>query len=55
VAAENRLLRESLSRMLAKGGDMEVAGIFTAEPLRAEEILKEQADILLLTSPGSMN
>jgi len=37
VAAENRLLREALSRMLVKGGDIEVA------------------DILLLTSRGSMN
>jgi len=37
VAAENRLLREALSRMLVKGGDI------------------EEADILLLTSRGSMN
>jgi hypothetical protein len=43
--AENRLLREALSRMLTKGGDIEVAGVFKAEPFRAEELLKEQADI----------
>jgi DNA-binding NarL/FixJ family response regulator len=55
VAAENRLLREALSRMLVKGGDIEVAGIFMAEPFRAEELIKEEADILLLTSRGSMN
>ena len=55
VAAENRLLREALSRMLVKGGDIEVAGIFMAEPFRAEELIKEQADILLLASRGSMN
>jgi hypothetical protein len=52
---ENRLLREALSRMLVKGGDIEVAGIFMAEPFWAEELIKEQADILLLTSRGNMN
>jgi DNA-binding NarL/FixJ family response regulator len=55
VVAGNRLLREALSRLLAKGGDIEVAGVFEAEPFRAEELLKERADILLLTSRGSMN
>ncbi|HEY6266591.1 MAG TPA: hypothetical protein VIW93_17460 [Candidatus Acidoferrum sp.] len=49
------MLREALSRMLVKGGDIEVAGILTAEPFRAEELIKEQADILLLTSRGSTN
>lgn len=55
VAAENRLLREALSRMLVKDGDIEVAGMGKAEPFRAEMLLKEQADILLLTSRGSAN
>jgi DNA-binding NarL/FixJ family response regulator len=55
VAAENRLLREALSRMLAKDGDIEVAGMGVAEPFRAENLLKEQADILLLASRGSAN
>jgi hypothetical protein len=55
VAAENRLLREALSRMLVNGGDIEVAGTSMAEPFRAKELIKEQADILLLTSRGNMN
>jgi len=55
VAAENRLLREALSRMLVKDGDIEVAGMGKAEQFRAENLLKEKADILLLTSRGSMN
>jgi len=55
VAAENRLLREALSRMLAKGGNIEVAGASGAGPLRTEDLLKEEADILLLTSRGSVN
>jgi DNA-binding NarL/FixJ family response regulator len=55
VAAENRLLREALSRMLAKGGNIEVAGASRPGPLRTEDLLKEEADILLLTSRGSAN
>jgi DNA-binding NarL/FixJ family response regulator len=55
VAAENRLLREALSRMLVKGGNIEVAGVDRAGPFRTEDLLKEEVNILLLTSHGSMN
>lgn len=55
IAAENRLLREVLSRMLCKLEDMDVVGMEAAEPFRTEELLKEQAEILLLTSRGTMN
>jgi DNA-binding NarL/FixJ family response regulator len=55
VAAENRLLREALSRMLTKGKDLEVAGMNATEPFRAEDLLQEEADILLLASHGSVN
>ena len=55
VAAENRLLREALSRMLVKCGNIDVAGVYRAGPFRTEDLLKEEADILLLTSRGSMN
>jgi len=55
VAAENRLLREALSRMLVKSGNIEVAGVYRAGPFRTEDLMKEEADILLLTSRGSMN
>src|SRR5580700_5210788 len=54
LAAENRLLREALSRMLAKRGDMEVVGMETVEPSLTAGLLKEEADILLLTSRGNM-
>ena len=54
VAAENRLLREALSRMLTKGGDMEVMGAELGEPLRVDELLGKQADILLLSSQGNL-
>jgi len=55
VAAENRLFGEALSRMLLKGGNMEVAGVYRAGPLRTEDLLEEEADILLMTSRGSVN
>jgi len=54
VAAENRLLREALSRMLTKGGDIEVMGTELGEPLRGDELVREQADILLLSSQGDL-
>jgi DNA-binding NarL/FixJ family response regulator len=55
VAAENRLLREALSRMLVKSGKIEVVGINVAEPFQMEDLLKEEAEILLLSSRGNRN
>jgi len=52
VAAENRLLREALSRMLGKCAEITVVGTDAGEPFRSEELLKEEADILLLSSRG---
>lgn len=53
VAAENRLLREALSRMLIKSGEIEVIGTGAADPFQTEELLSGQADILLLSSRGN--
>src|SRR5712672_534181 len=55
VAAENRLLREALCRMLAKGGENEVLGTDLTELFRTEDLLKEEPDILLLASHGNRN
>jgi DNA-binding NarL/FixJ family response regulator len=55
VAAENRLLREALSRMLIKSGEIEVVGMDVAEPFQMEDLLKEEAEILLLSSRGNRN
>ena len=55
VAAENRLLREALSKMLVKNGEIEVVGMDITEPFRTEDLLKEGTDILLLTSRGIRN
>jgi DNA-binding NarL/FixJ family response regulator len=55
VAAENRLLREALSRMLVKNGEIEVVGTDMTEPFRTEDLLTEDTDILLLSSRGNRN
>ena len=54
VAADNRLLREALARMLEKKGDVEVTGLEAAAPLRAESVVQTKADVLLLTSRGTL-
>lgn len=50
VAAENRLLREALCRMLARSGEMEVVGADQSESFRMEDLLEAQPDIMLLAS-----
>ena len=55
VAAENRLLREALSRMLLKSGAIEVVGADLAESFHTDDLLREEADILLLSSRGNRN
>ncbi len=54
IAAENRLLREALSRMLMRGGDIAVVGLKCAGSFRVEGLIEEKPDILLLTSRGSL-
>jgi DNA-binding NarL/FixJ family response regulator len=54
VAAENRLLQEALSRMLAKRGEIEVVRSDAVTAFRVEELLSEAPDILLITCRGSL-
>lgn len=54
VAAENRLLREALSRMLIRCGDVEVVGLQVSGPFDAAGLLAENADILLLAARGKL-
>jgi len=54
IAAGNRLLREALSRMLTKSGDIEVIGTELPEPFSPDALLSEAADILLLSSRGTL-
>jgi len=54
VAAENRLLREALARVLIKGGCIEVIATDSAAPFHTDALLNARPDILLLTSRGSL-
>src|SRR5260370_9868590 len=54
VAAENRLLREALARVLTKGGCIEVTATDFAAPFHTDALLDARPDILLLTSRGSL-
>jgi DNA-binding NarL/FixJ family response regulator len=52
VAAENRLLREALSRMLAKHPSIEIVGLHSSAPPDHEPLPEAAADVLLLISQG---
>jgi DNA-binding NarL/FixJ family response regulator len=54
VAAENRLLREALARVLTKGTGIEVIATDSAAPFRTDALLDARPDILLLSSRGSL-
>jgi DNA-binding NarL/FixJ family response regulator len=54
VAAENRLLREALARVLSKRGCMEVIAGSPAVPFQTDALLDARPDILLLSSRGSL-
>jgi DNA-binding NarL/FixJ family response regulator len=54
VAAENRLLREALARVLTKGGCVEIIATDSAAPFHTDALLDARPDILLLTSRGSL-
>ena len=54
VAAENRLLREALARVLIKGGCIEVIATDSAAPFHTDTLLDARPDIFLLTSRGSL-
>jgi len=54
VAAENRVLRETLGRMLGKRPDMNVAGCGEQERFGVAALLEQQVDVLLLISRGNL-
>jgi DNA-binding NarL/FixJ family response regulator len=54
VATENRLLREALSRMLKKNGDIEVIGGAALEAVGQEDRSPGEAEILLLSSSSDL-
>ena len=54
VAAENRLLREVLTRVLSKRSGIEVIATDFAAPLDTDAVLDARPDVLLLTSRGGL-
>jgi DNA-binding NarL/FixJ family response regulator len=53
VAAENRLLREALGRMLGKQGSIEVVGLHSTTPFDGDALRESGADVALLLSRGA--
>jgi two-component system, NarL family, response regulator LiaR len=54
VAADNRLLRETMAHMLTKKGSVEVIGMESPPPLSAECVAEAGTDVLVLTSRGAL-
>jgi DNA-binding NarL/FixJ family response regulator len=65
IAAENRLLREALARMLRKTADIEVVGAAclvpqdpgaqTQESMQSDSLPEERVDVFLLVSSGNLD
>src|SRR6266403_6236198 len=55
VAADNCLLRETLAHMLMRKGSVDIVGMESPSPLSAECVAEARADVLLLTSRGTLN
>ena len=55
VVAQNRLLREALTRMLKKKENIDVVGGEESDPLAGDWLSRTNADVLLLTSRGTLH
>ena len=55
IAAENRLLQETLARMLTKCGDIDVIVADRAGPVHGEELIPANIKIVLLASRGKLS
>jgi DNA-binding NarL/FixJ family response regulator len=53
LVAENRLLRETLVRLLQKRAGIKIAGESRSFEAASEQIVKSQCDVLLLDSPAT--
>jgi DNA-binding NarL/FixJ family response regulator len=49
IAAGNRLLQETLARMLTEHEDIEVAGLDSADPFQGRALVAQQVDVLLVS------
>ncbi len=55
IAADNRLMREALCRTFTKQSDIDLVGLNSSGPFRVDDLVAEKANILLLTSRGSLS
>jgi DNA-binding NarL/FixJ family response regulator len=55
IAADNRLMRETLSRMLMKNGEIEVIGGAATELNEQGNLVPGEGEILLLSSRGNLD
>ncbi len=55
IAAENRLLRDALARILAKQENIQVSGLDSMAPFREEWFRKLDAEIFLFVSRGKLD
>jgi DNA-binding NarL/FixJ family response regulator len=55
IASDNRLLREALSKTLRHIADIEIVGLDLLTPFDPETLSQEAADILLLSSKGTLS
>ena len=54
VAAETRLLREAMARMLHKHDETALAGVASLDPLQSHALPQGDVDVLLLVSRGNL-
>jgi len=54
IAAENRLLRDALAKMLGKQENIQISGLDAMTPFNAEALRKFDAEIFLLASRGNL-
>jgi two-component system, NarL family, nitrate/nitrite response regulator NarL len=54
IAAENRLLRDALAKILAEQENMQVSGLASMVPFREEGLRELNADIFLFASRGNL-
>jgi DNA-binding NarL/FixJ family response regulator len=52
LLAQNRLMREALTRILGRRSDIELVGSFGFSPIAVDEIAQVTADVLVMDWPG---
>ena len=53
LLAQNRLMREALTRILGRRSDLALVGSFGFSPTAVDEIAQASADVLIMDWPGN--